>query len=30
MHTPTDLSHVEKSSYMYSGYDTTQNNEELP
>ena len=28
--TPNDLFHTKKSSYMYSGYDTSQNNEELP
>lgn len=30
LHTPTDLSHTNKSSYMYSGYDTSNNNNELP
>lgn len=28
--TPTDLSHLHKSSYMYSGYDTSSNNDDLP
>ena len=30
LHTPNDLSHISSSSYMYSGFDTTNNNEELP
>lgn len=28
--TPNDLSHIEKKSYMYSGFDTSKNNDELP
>ena len=28
--TPTDLSHISQSSYMYSGYDTSSNTERLP
>lgn len=30
LNTPTDLSHTVNSSYMYSGYDTTENNNDLP
>jgi len=30
LNTPTNLDHVEYSSYMYSGYDTSKNNIELP
>lgn len=30
LNTPTDLSHTVDSSYMYSGYNTGGNNEELP
>ncbi len=30
LNTLTDLSHTNKSSYMYSGFDTSSNNDELP
>ena len=30
LHTPTDLTHTKSSSYMYSGYDTSANNDNLP
>lgn len=30
LHTPNDLSHTTKCSYMYSGYDTSNNNKDLP
>lgn len=30
LNTPTDLSHTSSSSYMYSGFDTSSNNSELP
>lgn len=30
LNTPTDLSHTVSRSYMYSGYDTSTNNSELP
>lgn len=30
LNTPTDLSDISKKSYMYSGFDTSKNNDELP